>query len=501
MDNAKFCMKNILESLDRGSQERRDETVQADIDADETSGSDESRQPTTASGATIAESNREPTEQSISQSQSSGAAGATVAVDSELSQFIKNLFGSTMDLTGGGVGGQQPQQPQNLDDSNEQQAMKNRANLERLERLRACGWFSPYSQQSRHQQQQLQHQSRRVSNGDESWPTSSSVISMDCFQAATQTQGAAIAAAAAAQAKSVYDLLLNSSIYRNSQAMHQTPFEWAFNRLGLIDRAAIATQPTQVNSAERHGSVSNLAPIEGGSFDFSGGANVLLAANSNQHPLTSGHHVPSSEPSRRLLLFDQHHDHNQRKLASQRSELDGSGLCSKDYMDAVGQQQSEMFRDAAGHRFDASESAKYSTTIAPASMSNLANGSQSSNSNVQSISSGHKRRKARTVFSDQQLSGLERRFASQRYLSTPERYELAAELDLTETQVKTWFQNRRMKHKKRVRILMIDSVKASPTNLMVPCVSGIGGQLQDNMSPMGHSRQGGVRKQTPIEMQ
>lgn len=49
-----------------------------------------------------------------------------------------------------------------------------------------------------------------------------------------------------------------------------------------------------------------------------------------------------------------------------------------------------------------------------------------------------KRRKARTVFSDQQLHGLERRFDVQRYLSTPERYELASDLNLTETQVKTW---------------------------------------------------------------
>lgn len=55
------------------------------------------------------------------------------------------------------------------------------------------------------------------------------------------------------------------------------------------------------------------------------------------------------------------------------------------------------------------------------------------------VASGmHKRRKARTVFSDYQLNGLERRFVLQRYLSTPERYELAAELSLTETQVKTW---------------------------------------------------------------
>jgi len=46
-----------------------------------------------------------------------------------------------------------------------------------------------------------------------------------------------------------------------------------------------------------------------------------------------------------------------------------------------------------------------------------------------------RRRKARTVFSDQQLNGLEKRFDGQKYLSTPERIELASQLNLSETQV------------------------------------------------------------------
>ena len=63
-----------------------------------------------------------------------------------------------------------------------------------------------------------------------------------------------------------------------------------------------------------------------------------------------------------------------------------------------------------------------------------------------------RKRKLRTVFTEMQLEGLESKFAEKKYLSVPDRMELASSLDLSETQVKTWFQNRRMKCKKQLTV-------------------------------------------------
>ncbi|XP_075144737.1 NK3 homeobox bagpipe [Haematobia irritans] len=67
---------------------------------------------------------------------------------------------------------------------------------------------------------------------------------------------------------------------------------------------------------------------------------------------------------------------------------------------------------------------------------------------MQSSSLARKKR-SRAAFSHAQVFELERRFAQQRYLSGPERSELAKTLRLTETQVKIWFQNRRYKTKRK----------------------------------------------------
>ncbi|XP_071756455.1 homeobox protein Nkx-3.2 [Centroberyx gerrardi] len=60
-----------------------------------------------------------------------------------------------------------------------------------------------------------------------------------------------------------------------------------------------------------------------------------------------------------------------------------------------------------------------------------------------------RKKRSRAAFSHAQVFELERRFNHQRYLSGPERADLAASLKLTETQVKIWFQNRRYKTKRR----------------------------------------------------
>lgn len=98
-----------------------------------------------------------------------------------------------------------------------------------------------------------------------------------------------------------------------------------------------------------------------------------------------------------------------------------------------------------------------------------------------------KKKKTRTVFSRSQIYQLENAFEMKRYLSSAERSGLAAQLQLSETQIKIWFQNRRNKWKRQIsgemdEIPIPSYALHSPTGLMPsPYCAPVG-----PVSPYGH---------------
>lgn len=68
-----------------------------------------------------------------------------------------------------------------------------------------------------------------------------------------------------------------------------------------------------------------------------------------------------------------------------------------------------------------------------------------------------KRKRPRTMFTLYQLERMEGEFLRRQYITGNQRLQLASELQLSETQVRVWFQNRRIKWRKDVMKRQFDS--------------------------------------------
>lgn len=225
---------------------------------------------------------------------------------------------------------------------------------------------------------------------------------------------------------------------------------WAINYNAAMASLAVGNEPAASKYPSRNSPLTPTSPTC--SPPFSPSSITSFASHpygTLQHPPDSPHSVidgfldfpppmtdfcPSSTSVKRHQQPDPHHT----------LHSNGNKRCKSFTIDAIlGLEECSEQRRMSSSPDESSE-----PSSSPSSSSVLACSGASPVGGT-GASSSPRAKRVRTIFSAEQLERLEAEFARQQYMVGPERLVLAASLRLSESQVKVWFQNRRIKWRKQ----------------------------------------------------